>query len=127
VTGNLSPLDKKWLVERAEEILERARNQRTFRGQTSQLRNLLQIVQTESEILVLRNFVRYQSGRRATRAFWQLIVDDLVATLEEIGRRYPEEDVRLRALQSFFGYLVRHYVYLSEAADTGRSTAEARR
>ncbi|HEY6322433.1 MAG TPA: hypothetical protein VJA16_12825 [Thermoanaerobaculia bacterium] len=127
MTANLSSLDKQWLVEKAEEILTNAKGQRAFRGQTSQLRNLLQIAQSESEITVLRNFVRYQSGRRATRAFWQLIVDDLVAVLEEIGKRYPDEDLRRRALLSFFGYLVRHYVYLSEVVEAPRSGAEARR
>jgi hypothetical protein len=130
VSANLSPLDKRWLVEQAEAILDKVRDARGFRGQTSQLRNMLQIAQTESEIPVLRNFIRYQSGRRATRTFWQLIVDDMLATLEEIGGRFPEEDARRRALQSFFGYLVRHYVYLSEAAAEtggGRPPAQARR
>ena len=61
MSANLSPLDKRWLVEQAEAILDKVRDARGFRGQTSQLRNLLQIAQTESEIPVLRNFIRYQT------------------------------------------------------------------
>ncbi len=130
MTANLSPLDKRWLVGQAEMVLDKVKMDRSFRGQTSQLRNLLQIVQRESEIAVLRNFIRYQSGRRATRGFWQLIVDDLLVVLEEIGGRFPDEKMRQRALQSFFGYLVRHYVYLSEAGAEpvgGRPPSQARR
>ena len=130
VSSNLSPLDKRWLVERAEDILDKAKDTKGFRGQTAQLRNLLQIVQTESEIPVLRNFIRYQSGRRVTRGFWQLIIDDVIATLEEIGTRFSDDDQRRVALQSFFGYLVRHYVYLNETgsdASRGRPPAQVRR
>jgi hypothetical protein len=110
---------KSGLVGRAEEILDKVKHDRSFKGQTAQLRNLLQIVQTESEVPVLRNFIRYQTGRRATRNFWQLIHQDVITAIEEIDTTYPEEPARRGALQSFFGYLVRHYVYLSEAAGGG--------
>jgi hypothetical protein len=130
VSGELRIEDKNWLVTRAEEVLDQVKDARGFRGQTSQLRNLLQIVQAESEIPVLRNFIHYQTGRRATRNFWQLIHEEVIRTLEEIGRRFPDEAVRRSALQSFFGYLVRHYVYLTEAvaeASGGRAPYQARR
>jgi hypothetical protein len=119
MSADLPPSTKSRLVRQAEEILDKVKQERSFRGQTAQLRNLLQIVQTESEIPVLRNFIRYQTGRRATRQFWQLIHEDVLAAIEGIGAEFPDEAARKRALQSFFGYLVRHYVYLNETGGGG--------
>jgi CRISPR/Cas system CSM-associated protein Csm3 (group 7 of RAMP superfamily) len=112
---DLAPSIKSRLVGRAETILDTVKNEKGFRDQTSQLRNMLQIVQTESEISVLRNFIRYQTGRKATKKFWLLIHEGVLAVLVEIGAEFSEVKARRAALQSFFGYLVRHYVYLSEA------------
>src|SRR5579863_7911419 len=114
MSADLTPSTKSRLVRQAEETLDKVRKDRDFRGQTAQLRNLVQIVQTESEIPVLRNFIRYQTGRRATKKFWLLIHEDVLAILEEIGAELPDEKPRRAALQAFFGYLVRHYVFLSE-------------
>lgn len=122
MSADLDPATKRWLVGEAETTLDRVKKDRDFGRQTSQLRNMLQIVQTESEIPVLRNFIRYQTGRKATQKFWQLIYDDVLKTLAEIETRFPGEQARRRALQSYFGYLVRHYVYLNEAQ---RQTAAA--
>src|SRR5205807_635564 len=108
MSSDLPHATKSWLVEQAEQILDRVKDNRDFSGQTAQLRNLLQIVQTESEIPVLRNFIRYQTGRRATRKFWLLIHEQVLRVLAEIGIKFPEEAGRKSALQSFFGYLVRH-------------------
>lgn len=115
MNGDLAPATKSWLVDQAEQILDKVRREDGFRGQTSQLRNLLQIAQAESEIPVLRNFIRYQTGRKTTKKFWVLIHAGVVGVLEEIGQKFPQDPGRKSAIQSFFGYLVRHYVYLSEA------------
>ncbi|MES1244632.1 MAG: hypothetical protein ABUT39_23700 [Acidobacteriota bacterium] len=105
---------KKWLVEQSEGILGRVAGKEGFGEQVSQLRNLVQIVQEESEVAVLRNFIRYQSGRKTTQKFWSLICDDVIRTLELIEARQElaDEVLRKAAIQQFFGYLVRHYVYL---------------
>jgi hypothetical protein len=116
MSADLPPSTKSELVGRAEAILDKVKGDGAFRDQASQLRNLLQIVQTESEIPVLRNFIRYQSGRRATQKFWQLIYQDVLVVLDDIGARFPDDPSRRLALQNFFGYLIRHYVYLSKAA-----------
>lgn len=110
------------LVEKAEEILDRTHRiekpkgkRSKLWGQTAQLRNLVQITQSESEVPVLRNFIRYQQGRRSTHDFWEMIGDDVIRVLEEIetgSKGDPAE--RSRAIRNFFGYLVRHYVYLNE-------------
>ena len=78
----------------------------------------LQIAQGESEVAVLRNFVRYQAGRRATKAFWLLIYQQVIEVLEEIAKKpeLQEEAARRKAIQQFFGYMVRHYVFLYEMA-----------
>src|SRR5215207_10998330 len=110
------------LVGKAESILDKARERELPKGkksklweQTSQLRNLVQIAQTESEVPVLRNFIHYQQGRRSTRDFWGLIGDDVLQVLADIGTATAgDAEARSRAIRSFFGYLVRHYVYLNE-------------
>lgn len=118
------PVDTKtWLVGRAEEILDAVKDKAGFTGQTAQLRNLLQITQTESEIAVLRNFIRYQTGRKATKTFWLLLYEEVLQVLGQIGERFPDEADRRSALQSFFGYLVRHYVYLNELLSQGKAKA----
>lgn len=107
---------KRWLVEQAEETLDQVKERDGFHDQTSQLRNLVQIVQEESEIAVLSNFIRYQTGRKTTHKFWNLIHQDVLRILKEIGTRpdLAEENLRKTAIQQFFGYLVRHYVYLDK-------------
>jgi hypothetical protein len=114
MNGDLTPATKSWLVEQAETILDKVKGNQDFRGQTAQLRNLLQITQTESEIPVLRNFIHYQTGRKATRKFWRLIHEDVLQVLARLGNDFSEAAARKSAIQSFFGYLVRHYVYLTE-------------
>jgi hypothetical protein len=107
---------KSWMVEQAETILNQVKGEREFRGATSQLRNLLQITQQESEIPVLENFLNYQRGRRATRDFWKLIHEPVVGVLKEIEKRTAGQgpEARRIAIQQFFGYLVRHYIYLDQ-------------
>ncbi|MFY9823114.1 MAG: hypothetical protein WAM82_17155 [Thermoanaerobaculia bacterium] len=110
------------LVTKAEAILDAAHEKEKPKGkksklwgQTAQLRNLVQITQSESEVPVLRNFIRYQQGRRSTRDFWGLIGGEVIGVLEEVGDATPGDDVaRSWAIRNFFGYLVRHYVYLNE-------------
>ena len=110
------------LVEKAESILDRARERELHKGkssrlweQTSQLRNLVQISQMESEVPVLRNFIHYQQGRRSTRDFWRLIGDDVLQVLADVDTATAgDAEARSRAIRNFFGYLVRHYVYLNE-------------
>lgn len=120
------------LVERAEELLKRVHENEKpkgkksrFWGQTSQLRNLVQIAQAETEVPVLRNFLRYQQGRKSTRDFWELLGDDVIRTLEEIGEATSEAADRGRAIRSYFGYLVRHYVYLNETQRNDQDAPEA--
>lgn len=107
---------KTWMVEQAESILNKVKNERHFRNATSQLRNLVQITQQESEVAVLENFLNYQRGRRATRDFWTLIHEPVVKVLKEIEMRTSAQgpEARRLAIQQFFGYLVRHYVYLDQ-------------
>jgi len=120
------------LVKTAETILEKAkkneelekakppkeRKRVKFWDQTSQLRNLIQIAQAETEVPVLRNFIRYQMGRRSTREFWLLLGTDVIDALEGIetaaSSRENAVQTRQRAIRSFFGYLARHYVYMNE-------------
>ncbi len=111
--GDLEPATKSWLVGEAEKILDRVKAERDFRGQTAQLRNLVQIAQTETEVPVLKNFIRYQTGRKATKKFWLLIHSGVLGVLEDIGKGFPDPERRQKAIQSFFGYLVRHYVFLT--------------
>lgn len=107
---------KTWMVEQAERILEKAKTQEGFGDATSQLRNLVQITQQESEVAVLKNFLNYQRGRRATRRFWSLVHEPVVAVLDEISKRTADHGAETRrlAIQQFFGYLVRHYIYLDQ-------------
>lgn len=122
------------LVKKAEALLDRVHtNERPkgrrskFWGQTSQLRNLVQITQTESEVPVLRNFIRYQQGRRSTRDFWELIGDTVIGILEKIDTETAgDAAVRSRAIRSFFGYLVRYYVYLNETQREGDERPQRR-
>lgn len=124
----LSAGTKRWLVGEAEQILDRVQREDGFRDQTSQLRNLVQIVQEESEISVLRNFVRYQTGRKTTQKFWGLIHKDVIRVLDEIGKNLADEGLQKAAIQQFFGYLVRHYVYLDKVVrEAGRAQAGGRR
>jgi hypothetical protein len=107
---------KTWMVEQAESILEEAKNKDGFEDATSQLRNLVQITQQESEVAVLKNFLNYQRGRRATRKFWSLVHGPVVTALDEISRKTADQGAEARrlAIQQFFGYLVRHYIYLDQ-------------
>ena len=118
VTKAEAILEKAKADEKAEkEKPERERMRVKFWDQTSQLRNLVQISQTESEVPVLRNFIRYQMGRRSTREFWVLVGKGVIQTLEEIEtatKSEKNEETRKRAIRNFFGYLVRHYVYVNE-------------
>jgi hypothetical protein len=118
MSPNLSPTE---LVKKAEGILDRTHEKERPKGrrsklwgQTAQLRNLVQITQSESEVPVLRNFIRYQQGRRSTRDFWEMIGDDVINVLEEVDVAAQDPAARSRAIRNFFGYLVRHYVYLNE-------------
>lgn len=113
MSGELTSQTKGWLVDEAETLLEKVKMRDGFNGQTSQLRNMVQITQTECEIAVLRNFIHYQVGRKSTSAFWSLIHEDVLRVLEGIAKKHEQDEVRLTAIQSFFGYLVRHYVYLT--------------
>ena len=114
----LDPKLKTWLVEEAEKIANQASRNR---GQTAQLRNLLQIAQVESEVAVLKNFLDYQAGRQSTKRFWGPIHEQVVGVLEKIPGRLPKESHHLRrlAIQSFFGYMVRRYVYMTESPAVG--------
>jgi len=114
MSAQLSADEKRTLVTAAETILDAASQRDGFKDQTSQLRNMVQIAQEESEVAVLRNFIRYQTGRKATQKFWQLIDKGVIDQLLEIDRRHSEHASRKLAIQSFFGYMVRHYVYLNE-------------
>ncbi len=124
---------KTWMVEQAETILNKVKNERDFRNATSQLRNLVQITQQESEVAVLENFLNYQRGRRATRDFWKLIHEPVVKVLKEIETRISAQgsEARRLAIQQFFGYLVRHYIYLDqlnlEARNQPRPSAQPQR
>lgn len=109
---------KNWLVEQAQTIADKA-SQKS--GQTAQLRNLLQIAQVESEVLVLKNFLEYQAGRQSTRGFWEPIHKEVIRVLEQIAERIDAEGQRRLAIQSFFGYMVRRYVYQTELAKAERS------
>lgn len=118
MSPNLSPTE---LVKKAEGILDRTHEKEKPKGkksklwgQTAQLRNLVQITQSESEVPVLRNFIRYQQGRRSTRDFWEMIGDDVIKILEEVDVAAQDPAARSWAIRNFFGYLVRHYVYLNE-------------
>ncbi len=123
----LTAATKRWMVEKAEGILNRVKDDRDFGDQTSQLRNLVQITQEESEVSVLRNFIRYQTGRKATQKFWGLIHREVIEVLEEIGKKpeLQEDGARKTAIQQFFGYLVRHYVYLEALRREARNQAQA--
>jgi hypothetical protein len=114
--GDLEPATKSWLVGEAERILDTVKNSDGFAKNTSQLRNLVQIAQTESEVPVLRNFIRYQTGRKTTKKFWSLIHPGVLLVLDGIGKDFPDPQKRQKAIQSFFGYLVRHYVFLTEGS-----------
>jgi hypothetical protein len=116
MSAQLAASEKRTLVTAAEKILDAVKSRDHFKDQTSQLRNLVQIAQEESEVPVLRNFIRYQTGRKATGKFWLLIHQGVVQELERIETSHQEEAVRKLAIQSFFGYLVRHYVYLNKMA-----------
>lgn len=118
----LSPELKNALVNKAETIAGLAASQK---DQAAQLRNLLQIAQRESEVAVLQNFVRYQRGRRATRDFWTPIEEPVNAYLKEIETKWAPDDPELRkaAIIHFFGYMVRQYVYLTQAAKVSQTSA----
>jgi hypothetical protein len=112
-------LEKAKAVEKAEKEKPPGSGMRVrFWDQTSQLRNLVQISQTESEVPVLRNFIRYQMGRRSTKDFWVLVGSGVIEALEGIDAATSgaenAEETRKRAIRNFFGYLVRHYVYVNE-------------
>lgn len=115
-------LSKGGLVKEAEGILdqERVRGSGKFKNATAQLRNLVQIVQTEWDVAVLVNFLNYQRGRKATADFWALIHEDVVRVLHAIDRDAATDEERKQAIQGFFGYLVRHYVYLDKVATAPR-------
>ena len=104
---------KNWMVKEAETIADKASKNW---GQKSQLRNFMQVAQVESEVAVLQNFLEYQAGRRATQAFWSPIYEDVSVALKEIGERLKNasEVERRLAIQRFFGYMVRRYVFKTE-------------
>lgn len=113
---------KNELVEAAEKIADKAAE--STGGGASQIRNMIQICQSESEIPVLKNFIEYQSGRKSTRKFWAPIVRKdpaernapnavlgVLDVLDLIEQRTGNAEVRKAALLAFFGYMVRRYVY----------------
>jgi len=110
MTAILSGAEKAWLVERATKIIDKVGH---MRNQASQLRNMMQVAGEESEISVLINYLNYQAARQATRRFWEKIHGDVRQTLEEANQRFGE-DTRQAAVQHLFGYMVRHYTYLTE-------------
>jgi CRISPR/Cas system CSM-associated protein Csm3 (group 7 of RAMP superfamily) len=125
---------KTWMVKEAESILNQVKAAPKFKDATSQLRNLVQITQQESEVAVLENFLNYQRGRRATRDFWTLIHEPVVEVLKKIETRTSAQgpEARRVAIQQFFGYLVRHYIYLEQLKrekprDPRQSAAPGRR
>ncbi len=119
----LKPEMKRWLVEKAEDVLDGAGPALQMK-QVSQLRNMLQVSQRDSEVPVLVNFLRYQVGRQATRRFWEPIYTKVEKNLKEIEERckkeYDDEEQRARgvAIQHYFGFMVRHYVYLQAQQGT---------
>lgn len=119
---------KRELVESAEKIADKVQSQR---NQAAQLRNLMQIAQTESDVKVLANFIHYQAGRnnKSLREFWGPIQDDVIQQLKAIEER-PElqgEELRRIAIQHFFGYLVRHYFFVTRPASQNAGNATAGR
>ncbi len=138
VTVMATALSASALVKKAEDLLTKAQEDErlekvkpkkdqkkvNFWEQTSQLRNLVQITQTETEVPVLINFIRYQQGRRSTREFWTLIADGVVGVLDEIDAVTTGDAVaRARWVRNFFGYLVRHYVYVNETKNPKKGHA----
>jgi len=133
----LSPDFKVWMVREASQLADRmaATQPQSSRGpnddesdegrggDTSQLRNLIQITRKESEVPVLRNFIEYQAARRATEDFWLPVYKQVIKALEEIAERCESEatgdevERRRFALQSFFEYMVRRYVFQTKIGD----------
>jgi len=118
----LTAPEKRELVEMAERIPFKTLGS----SNTSQLRNLVQIAGEETDVKVLINFIRYQLGRKSIGDFWKPIHGKVIQALEDIEHKYlkPDDAKSIErtqsALQHFFGYLVRHYVYLSFVADGDR-------
>ena len=119
---------KRELVEAAEKIADKVQAQR---NQASQLRNLLQIAQTESDVKVLANFIHYQAGRnnKSLREFWEPIQLDVIRELKAIEKRPELQDEELRriAIQHFFGYIVRHYFFVTRPAAQNAANTPAGR
>lgn len=97
---------KRWMIEEIEKL------QFGKTGATSQLRNLVQVAQRETEVPVLANFIRYQAARSATYKFWEPLHQPVIELLQQIERKTADEpELRANVIQHFFGYLVRRYVY----------------
>jgi len=132
MSSELNVKTKNELVAAAERIAGKVGNKDSKNA--SQLRNLLQVSQTESEVPVLRNFIRYQAARKSTKDFWQGIHQDVIEQLEAIGARNRGDDEPTRRCRRdeivhFFGYLVRAYVYessMSRPKSEGKSSPKAK-
>lgn len=120
----LDPELKNRLVEAAEKIVQKIDQY----NQASQLRNMIQICQTESELPVLKNFIRYQAARSETAAFWREIHIPVIKVLREIAEDSPQDaEKRRTAMQTFFGYLMRSYVYETKFGKKQRDQARGGR
>lgn len=136
MSGHLKSEIKRELVQRAENAFKEAKKKPGYEAgikeATAQLRNLVQITQQETEISVLENFLQYQRGRDATKKFWNLIYGEVLAALHWIRDHEDlDDEAKKAAVQNYFGYLVRHYVYLEairkEEEATKKKNEEARR
>jgi hypothetical protein len=106
------------------------RRDRRARVSMSQLRNLLNIAQTERSLAVFKNFLRYQVGRKsrgwedqaAGELLEQLLLAEVAARSQGGGEAHGVEPRHLEAalLPLLIGYIIREYTY--RCAQHGTST-----
>ena len=124
------------LVQAAEEYVEKSqiylpapprgkrptgKKAKQARVSSSQLRNLLNIAQTERSLAVFRNFLRYQVGKRSSA--WrdpvaadllEQVVDSEISNRAASGVKAPDlttRELEASLLLLLVGYIIREYTY----------------
>ncbi len=116
------------VVQQAEAVVDNTRGI-TGQLQERQIRNVIAVADDTRSVAVVDNFIKYQIGRSRENEGWRFgekggtgFGEAMRANLAQLrewakqkaGGELKAEDLEIRLVRRFLGYLVRHFKYREE-------------
>lgn len=101
--------NKAWLVERGDDIGEKAKANKDWK---SQLRNLWEVARSENEPQVVLNYLRYQKSRKSNWTQPVNVFLELERNLKECKDRSGDDrELELELMRHLLGYTYRSFTF----------------